>query len=268
MKGIMSLIIPVCFINIVKSTVQKLIRLCLITLLAFFISTTITYLFNIIVRVPSNLSKKIDFYIENEALVSEIYTNCLEEYEHNSNKNCLNLESGLYTILVELNIVKFYNNAGEIQDQAGLIETQLEFNSENNPKRDFLIKKVVFLKEENKIVKLIYDVVSIFPRLLGYLNSEKVIINFTSELNSSTFDLEKVKLTLFNKNITLDECKIMFLPNLSYLQYFMGKMYYISLFAVFFSVFFGIIISYLIYNIYYSISYFSGDKEEQKPQLE
>ena len=241
----MSILFPSFIMDFLKSSTFLAIKLILVSFFAIFISTIVTYFFSIILRVPVSMEKRLDFSILNNKLVSEVWTNCLDEHEGNTNKNCILIDKQIYSVIAEINIVKFNSNTDE-----KYIESELFFNSEFNTKKNFSVKKLSFMTEENHNIQLIYDYIAIIPRMFGYLKSEKLTIVYTNEFDNEKFELEKISLHLNNINLTLDESKIMFIPKISYFELFLGKMYYISLFLVFMSVFSMIFFSYLAVFVY------------------
>lgn len=238
---------PFFLINWATSIMHLILKMMVILFVTLFISTTITYFVSVILEVPSDLEAELDFYIENKSLVSEVYSNCLTEYQVNNNRNCVNLSKASYSISVELSILKFDSDT----DKKNILETELKLYSDFNYNLDYNIKKVSFITEESYILSLVYNIIAFFPKILGYLKSETILIKYTSEFNNDIFDLEKIKLFIYNNNLSIESARIIFLPKLGYLQYFIGKMYYITLFFTFFGVFYLISILYLWMFLFY-----------------
>ena len=81
---------------------------------------------------------------------------------------------------------------------------------------------------------MIYDIIVYFPKYLGYYYSETLYITYTKNFENTKFEIEKFILTIFRKDLIIEETsRIILLPKLSYLQYFKGKMYYLTLATTF-----------------------------------
>jgi len=237
MKVIKSIIFPTFILNFIKSVFKKGMKITILLLMNLFISLVVTYFVSCLISIPTEMEKKLDFYVDGNNLVSEIYCNCLEEYEVNTDKNCINLMTEIYSVSMEMDIVNYFDGVNVNQSEIGIIETQLEFFNEGKRDSELNIKRIAFLKTDKKLLQMVYDLFLSIPKYFGYLKSERVFLMYTKDYKNFHSNLEKVKLTIFTKEISIESAKILFIPKLSYLKYFIGKAYYISIFGVFLSTF-------------------------------
>ena len=245
-------------VNIMKKGIISVSKLLFLVVIMSFLSILITFFVSVIIRVPSEMSKELSYYVENKYLTSEIHTSCNFNEEVNSNNQCIDILKKQYSIYIDLDII--------LSDSLPIyLESEIEFFSEKHPEKNFSIKKVTFLKEESKLIQVVSDLLLLIPRLFGYYNSEKLTIAFINDFDNSIFNLEKIKYIINSNQIGISNSNIYFIPNLSFVQYFIGKIYYLTLCLILIGSFISQVLMYSIITCY---SLIWGERNEVKEKNE
>lgn len=203
----------------------SLVKFCVFLASILFLSTVMSVLVSFLIRVPAEMEQNLNFKVDSNNLVAKAYSKCPNNPDLNADLSCISIEAKKYSVSADINLKRAINSTN-------LIEVEIEFVSFVNPKNNFSIKKVAFIKEENSII----------DRIFNFFSAPRIHIKFIDELDNSNFHLEKVSLKINSDQIEVDSSKIYFVPQLSYIQYFIGKTYYITLVLVFY----GAVISQLL----------------------
>lgn len=213
--------------RIFKKVAVLAIRVFLVVFAVLFLSSVITIIVSLVIRVPSDMEKILDFHLEETGLAAEVFSNCNLRSEVNSNISCVNLDSKSYSISVDVSLLRSNSNPN-------LIESEMEFFSSTQPKQNFSVKKVAFVKDDDSYLEKLSDALFFVPRIFGFFSKERILIKFIEEFDNEIFNMQKVKIKINSQQVGVEGSKVYFVPHLSYLQYFIGKTYYITLILVFY----------------------------------
>ncbi len=250
----MKFLTPGFYLTKAKTTLFSTLKLILLLFIMILLSLLLTFICSFIIKVPSEMEKNIAFHLDNGNLISEVHSDCLFNTEINSNKQCVDILNKIYSIHIEIDLHKS-------KLLPNLFESKLEFFSEKNTDKNFSLKKVTFLKDENKFLQFINDFTLIIPRFFGYFQTEKITVKFIDDFDNSIFHLNKVRLSLETNTLGIDKAVIYFIPNLSFVQYFIGKMYYITLFFVLAGSLISQLLLYFVFTLY-NCFYSNGKKDK------
>lgn len=236
------------YIRKIKNTLKSLFKRTVMIILMFLISFLFTLIVSILIKTPSIQEKNLSLYKKENNLYTNLF-NCNiyfsddRHYDMHIGKQCVYLNSISYSIVVEMEIM----NMNELK--SNYIETKIDFHSNKSKEHDFNIDKVSYIKEEKSLISIIYDFLQYIPKKLGYFQGNVVRINYIDELDNRIFQLSSLDLIIIDSQIEIKTIKLTFLPNLSFLQSFISKIYIFSIFSVFIFSFIFQIAVYFLYNI-------------------
>lgn len=227
------------YYDVLISSSYSLYKLLTFILFLSFSSLILAIMISSLFKYPLTIKKELNFYLENNNIVSEVYN--INNYNNYSDKNYVNKDfisldnivKNEYSITVELNVLRYKTNPNSIS-------TQLELLSYSNEFLNYSIKKVSLIKQELTLFKLWFDDIFYFiPRAFGYYNSYIMNINYTNKFSNNKFNLYKIKYIINNNNLAIDKLSIKLTPNLTWIQYFCSCTYYLLIFTTF-CIFFNI----------------------------
>lgn len=236
------------YIRKIKNTLKSLFKRTVMIILMFLISFLFTLIVSILIKAPNIQEKNLNLYKKENNLYTNLF-NCNiyisddRHYDMHIGKQCVYLNSISYSVIVEMEIMNM------IELKSNYIETRIDFHSNRSKEHDFNIDKISYIKEEKSLVSIIYDFLQYIPKKLGYFQGNTVKINYIDELDNRIFQLSSLDLIIIGSLIEIKTIKLTFLPNLSFLQSFISKIYIFSIFSVFIFSFLFQIAVYFLYNI-------------------
>ena len=259
--------------NIAYKLINTLLFLVILFILFLFISTICTILTSSILQTPFIQESNVSFHIdEYNDLYSEVLANCDSNNNSEYIKDCFtnSLEYINYQVILEIEAytskISNNNNSNNSNNNNNNLGIEFSFKSNLNSNKNFSIRKVTYfrssIKTNNSIISLfidlIYNTILFIPRnIFGFFTTEKITVNIVDDLDNNDFFLDYVSIRLFNSNNTLiKNTKVLFIPKLSFKQFIIKKIRFLTEYSIFFGSLVFQILVYIIYqiiNTYYRI---------------
>jgi len=237
------------YIRQFKKALKVLLTRTIILISMFIISFLFTIIISILIKTPSIQDKTVSLYKKEDNLYTSLY-NCNIYYSDGRHvsmhigKQCVYLKDVSYSLIVEMEIM----NINDIK--SNYIESKIEFHSNRSEEIDFTINKITYINEEKNILWILYDILLYIPRKLGYYKGNIVKINYIDELDNRIFQLLRADLIIQDSLIEINNVNLIFIPNLSFIESIINKIYFFSIFAMFIISFLFQIAVYFLYNIF------------------
>lgn len=194
----------------------------ILTALAF-ISFFICLLINSVLVLPNQLSQELEFRFSQDynSLYSEVYLSSDACYIH-PDRTCIELDKYSYDISFQMEIAnKNYPKNSE--------NYELEVSFINKSGKNRVVRRLFYFNKFDDFSEFFNKILTLPLRVFGLLNRTDKIINVIDDYDNYYHPLEKVEITIRNKNLNLKNTTISFMPKIGFLKLLLS---YFRLFAI------------------------------------